>query len=168
MFSSGQIESKVWILNELAKIDPDFLYQGFVIAGSWYGTLGMMLKYKVPTILVTMVDLDPRCEVFVNNMLYNDGAMKAITQNMFEYRYIENVIINTSCEHIEDVNGWVKLLPQNRIVVLQSNNYDTDDGHINCVKSKEEFVTQSGLKEITFVGELELPMYTRYMIIGKT
>jgi hypothetical protein len=168
MFSSGQILSKEWIITELEKIDPEFMYRSFAIAGAWFGTLGMMLKHNFPTVLVTMIDIDPRCETFIHNMVYDNGAMRAITTDMYTHRYIEDVIINTSCEHIKDVSAWVKLIPGGRTVVLQSNNYEAEEDHINCVKSKEEFAEQSSLKEILFCGELELPMYSRYMVIGRT
>lgn len=168
MFSEGQLKSKEWITEELAKIDPDFLYKSVAIAGSWFGTLGMMLKYKFPTILVTMIDIDPRCEAFINNMVYDDGAMRAVTKDMYTYRYIEDIIINTSCEHIPDIEKWISLLPKGRLVVLQSNNYTEEEDHINCITSKEELIEQSGLTNIIFAGELEFSMYTRYMIIGRT
>jgi hypothetical protein len=49
--------------------------------------------------------------------------------------------------------------------VLQSNNYDIPE-HIRTAKDLEEFKTQCGV-DVLWAGELELPLYTRYMIIGK-
>jgi len=49
--------------------------------------------------------------------------------------------------------------------VVQSNNYDIPE-HIRTAGSLEEFKAQSNLT-VTWAGELELPLYTRYMIIGK-
>jgi len=168
MFSSGQINSKEWILRELAKIDPIWQNKKFVIAGAWFGTLGMMLKYRFPSIEVTFLDLDPRCEKFINNIIYNNKDMKCITGNMYEYHYTEDIIINTSCEHIENVRGWLNCIPSDRMVVLQSNNFVLGSGHINCIESEEEFIEQIGLSNVIYSGELKMPMYTRYMVIGKT
>jgi len=168
MFSSGQLKSKLWVLDELSKIDSEFSNKSFVIAGSWFGTLGMMLKQKFPTILVNMIDIDQRCTSFVNSMTYYDNSIGATTSDMFEYRYIEDVIVNTSCEHINNIGQWINLLPKDRLIVLQSNNYESCADHINCVSSKEDFINKTGLEKVIFSGELVMPMYTRYMIIGRT
>jgi hypothetical protein len=101
-------------------------------------------------------------------MIYSNPSLKTITDDMYLYSYTEDVIINTSCEHIDNVQDWLSLLPADRMVVLQSNNYIGGNGHINCVHSKEEFVEQTGLSDILYSGELVMPMYTRYMVIGKT
>ena len=78
-----------------------------------------------------------------------------------------DVIINTSCEHItqDQYNLWLSGMPQNSLFVLQSNNYDIPE-HIRIAGSLEEFKEQSNLTMI-WAGELELPLYTRYMIIGQ-
>jgi hypothetical protein len=48
--------------------------------------------------------------------------------------------------------------------VLQSNNYDIPE-HVRIAKDLEDFLEQSQLK-VQWAGELKLPLYTRYMIIG--
>src|ERR1035437_5987429 len=85
MFSSGQIYSKEWIIRELAKIDSAHQGKSFVIAGAWFGTLGMMIKSSFPATKVTMLDIDPRCEKFIHHMIYNDPSLKAITDDMYAY-----------------------------------------------------------------------------------
>jgi len=168
MFSSGQIRSKEWIIRELHRLDPIYQGKSFIVAGAWYGTLGMMIKWRFPSVKVTMLDIDPRCEKFIHNMIYDNPSLKTITGDMYRHSYIEDVIINTSCEHITDVGKWVALLPKNRTIILQSNDYIAGSGHCNCVQSEEEFIEQAGLSNILYSGKLEMPMYTRYMIIGKT
>ena len=165
MFSSGQIYSKEWIVDELVKL-RFMTVQSVIIAGAWYGTLGIMLKDKFPDIDMTFLDMDPRCEKFIHNIVYADPTMKCITDDMYRHSYTEGVIINTSCEHIEDIQQWLSLLPSRSIVVLQSNNYLSGAGHINCVNSKEAFIEQTGLTDVLYAGELEMPMYTRYMVIA--
>ena len=115
-----------------------------------------------------MIDIDPRCEVFIHSMVYDNVTMRAVTENMYNHRYIEDVVINTSCEHIENIKQWVSLVPKGRTIVLQSNSSEEDKDHINCVKSIEEFIEQTGLTDIIFSGSLEFSMYNRFMIIGKT
>ncbi len=168
MFSSGQILSKEWIVEQLYNIDRTYYNKKLIIVGAWYGTLGMMIKKRFSSTRVTMLDIDPRCEKFIHNMIYDNPDLKSITADMYRHSYIEDVIINTSCEHIDNVQEWLSLIPKDRMVVLQSNNYLKGNGHVNCVNSTEEFIEQVDLSDILYSGELIMPMYTRYMIIGRT
>ncbi len=168
MFSSGQIRSKEWIIQELKCTHGWYSGKKLIIAGAWYGTLGVLMKSHIPELDITMLDLDPRCEKFIHNIIYNDTSMHAVTADMYKYNYTEDIIVNTSCEHIPDIKQWLSLIPEKKTVVLQSNNYDEGIGHINCADSAEDFASQTGLQNISFCGELVMPMYTRYMIIGTT
>jgi hypothetical protein len=167
MFSSGQIRSKEWAITELLKLDIRDK-ASCLIVGAWYGTLGIMMRKHFPNLHIGMIDIDPRCEVYVNNILHDKDSISYSTADMYAYTYIEDIIINTSCEHIPDINGWLSLLPAGSTVVLQSNNFVNGPGHINCVSSEHEFIEKSGLVDIKYAGALCMPMYTRYMIIGNT
>lgn len=167
MFSSGQIKSKEWILNELFNLGKRISGRSILVAGAWYGTLGMMLKKEYPDAKITMLDIDPRCKEFVQNMIYNMSDINYITIDMFNYVYTEDIIFNTSCEHIEDLPKWISLIPSKRIVVLQSNDRKYDD-HINCPDNLEHFIEQANLSKVLYSGKLELPEYNRFMIIGLT
>ena len=168
MFSSGQIESKLWLLNEIKTYSAGSYGKSAVVVGAWYGTLGLLLKERYPDLKVNMIDIDPRCERFVNNIIYSDSSLKYTTANMYNYVYSEILIINTICEHISNLSQWVDSLPKSRIIVLQSNNFVLGNGHINCVNSEDELAKQANLKEVWYKGKLEMPMYTRYMVIGTT
>jgi hypothetical protein len=52
-----------------------------------------------------------------------------------------------------------------QLLVLQSNNYDIPE-HVRIAQSLEEFKTQAKLSRIVYSGELDLPLYKRFMIIG--
>ena len=56
-----------------------------------------------------------------------------------------DLIVNTSCEHIADLRGWLDLLPKGTSVLLQSNDYFSEPTHINCVESVEAFEKLAGL-----------------------
>jgi hypothetical protein len=168
MFSSGQLLSKEWLVNEFINLDMNISDKSFVIAGAWYGTLGLMLWNAAPYIDITLLDIDPRCKKYVDNIIHGYRRLKYVTEDMYKHHYKEDFIINTSCEHILDLREWLNIIPMGKIVVLQSNNYIDGIGHINCVFSKEAFVKQSGLTNILYSGELVMPMYARYMIIGIT
>jgi hypothetical protein len=165
MFSSGQIRSKEWLIEKMSQY-LDIHEHEILIAGAWYGTLGMMLHKKFPYAYINMLDIDPRCEKFVDNIIYETPDIKYITEDMFFYEYSEDIIINTSCEHINLID-WLKLIPKGKTVVLQSNNYKEGNGHINCVNSAQDFYNSIDLNRVFYCDELQMPMYTRYMIIGE-
>jgi 16S rRNA G527 N7-methylase RsmG len=165
MFSSGQIRSKEWAITEL-KNTGLITNQHMLIVGAWYGTLGLLANIYFPDTTITLLDFDPRCEKFIRNITYDTLNIKPITADMYEHEYQEDIVINTSCEHISDIVLWINQLLPGTIVLLQSNNYLDADGHINCVNSIDEFKKQTNLSHVLYSGELEMSMYTRYMIIG--
>jgi hypothetical protein len=86
---------------------------------------------------------------------------------MCSIRSDADIIINTSCEHItqDQYDLWLSGMPNNSLLVLQSNNYNIEE-HVRVANSLEEFKQQCGI-DVIWAGELELPLYTRYMVIGK-
>lgn len=168
MFSSGQIVSKEWAIKELQKLNI-ILDQSVVLVGAWYGTLGVLLRKQFPLIgKMTLLDIDPRCKKFLDNIIYDAEDTRAVTGDMFNYDYKEDLVINTACEHIPDIRAWLSKIKKGTIVLLQSNNAFEYPDHVNCVNTMEEFKNQTELEEILYIGELKTPMYTRFMIIGKT
>lgn len=165
MFSSGQIKSKEWAVSCLSPYLP--YHASVIIAGSWFGTLGAMLNKKNPGLSIELLDIDPRCKVFVDKIMHWNESIKSITGDMYHHNYRADVVINTSCEHIPDLKAWLALIPSGTTVLLQSNNNDKMDGHVNCCKSVDEFQRQAGLSQVFYSGEYVMPMYTRYMVIGK-
>jgi hypothetical protein len=95
-----------------------------------------------------------------------EGRFRAVTADMCTIRSDADVVINTSCEHItqEQYDLWLSGMPHNSLFVLQSNNYNIPE-HIRIAGSLEDFKQQCDITAI-WAGELELPLYTRYMIIG--
>ena len=168
-FWKGQISSKEWLINNL---EPYVLTPASVeIHGGWVGTLASMLfQSKIPITHITSIDIDPTCESIANMMNKGEeiqGRFKAFTQDMCETRCDADIVINTSCEHItqDQYDLWLSGLPYNSLVVLQSNNYDIPE-HVRWHNSLENFKEQSSLR-VFWEGELVLPLYTRYMLIGK-
>lgn len=164
MFSSGQVKSKEWALSALSPhINGK---ESIAIVGSWFGTLGLALHYKFPDTNIKLIDIDTRCKEFTDGIFRWNDRIKSETINMFDYSYVEDVVINTSTEHIADLRKWLELIPKGTIVLLQSNNNNKMDGHINCCNSADELKNKAGLENILYSGELIMPMYTRYMVIG--
>ena len=168
-FWSGQLKSKEWLITNLRKHVKKFVTVD--IHGGWVGTLASLLfQSDIPVITIRSIDIDPTCESIATMMNKQEeivGKFRAVTADMCAIRSDADVIINTSCEHItqEQYDLWLSGMPHNSLLVLQSNNYNIDE-HVRIANSLEEFKQQCGIN-VLWAGELELPLYTRYMVIGK-
>jgi hypothetical protein len=169
-FWSGQLKSKEWLIKNLRKNVNKFV--SIDIHGGWVGVLASMLfQSDVPVINIRSVDIDPSCEPIAVNMNKIEemvGKFCAITADMCEVRSDADVIINTSCEHItqEQYDLWLSGMPYNSLLVLQSNDYNIPE-HLRIAKDLDEFKLQCHLDKVIWAGELELPLYKRFMVIGR-
>ena len=130
----------------------------------------MLFQSRIPVKQIRSIDIDPSCEPIATMMNKGEemiGKFKAVTADMCDIRSDADVVINTSCEHItqDRYDLWVGGLPHNSLLVLQSNNYSITD-HVRTAETLDDFVSQSDIN-VLWAGELELPLYTRWMIIGK-
>jgi len=187
-FSRGQIASKKWLIEELKKIDKN-LGTVFLCAG-WYATVVPMIEEAgINFDKIRSFDIDPKvwkiAEVFNKDLVLDDWKFKATTQDIHDINYnvhkyetvksngdIETLkdspdtIINTSCEHIENFDGWYNKIPAGKLVCLQSNNFKEIDEHVNCVTDSHHFEKMAPMSKVYYTGELQLEKYTRYMRIG--
>lgn len=186
--SAGQIESKRWLIEELEKLDRP-LGTVFVLGG-WWGLLpAMLFESRLNADKIRSFDKDESCEPIADaiNRRYviNDWKFKAATQDMLEMQYdshryktkrsdgsyaeledTPDTIINTSCEHILDFERWWKRIPPKKLIVLQSNDFRAPAEHVNCSEGLDAFAASAPMKEIFFRGELHLPDYKRFMLMG--
>ena len=168
-FWSGQLKSKEWLIQNLRQHVNKFVT--IDIHGGWVGVLASMLfQSDVPVVNIRSIDIDPVCEPIAVNMNKIEemvGKFRAVTADMCAIRSDADVIINTSCEHItqEQYDLWLSGMPHNSLFVLQSNNYNIPE-HVRIANSLDEFKKQCNIDAI-WAGELELPLYKRFMIIGK-
>ena len=189
-FSRGQLQSKQWLVTELGNLDVQ-LGTVFLCAG-WYATLATMLfESDIKVDKVRSFDIAPTCvdiaETFNKPWFIEQWRFKSITQDIMDIDYNEHTwqfwsnannrmsrpitdkpdtIINTSCEHIENFAEWYAKIPDGKLVILQSNNFFEVAEHVNCVNDIEEFKAQAPMSEVLYSGELELPKYKRFMLIG--
>lgn len=172
-FWSGQLKSKEWLITELLRHRSQFkTWPSIDIHGGWVGTLASMLFQSDLFIShINSIDIDSSCEKIantMNQMELESGKFRAVTADMCTFRSDADIVINTSFEHItqDQYDLWLAGLPQNSIIVLQSNNYDIPE-HVRIAKDLEEFKQQAELNEVFYEGELELPLYKRFMLIGR-
>ena len=189
VMSRGQLKSKKWLVDELSNLNLS-LGTIFLCAG-WYASIvPLMQEAKLDFEKIRSFDIDPDvwkiAETF-NADLVNEGwQFKASTQDIMHIDYVEHnyntekldgaiipltdmphTIVNTSCEHIPNFTDWYNLLPEGRLIILQSNNYFEIEEHINCSGSLKEFSKSAPMQQTLYEGELDLGQYTRYMKIGR-
>ena len=188
--STGQLTSKIWLIETLKTLNLQPLGIGFLCAG-WYGLLAFFLLRekslcfnriflfeKDPLSVKVAEDLNRKSvkdnwqfKATLKNILYIDysnetfNTLKANGETQI-LTFNPDTIINTSCEHIKDFDLWWTKIPQGKLVILQSNNYKEISDHVNCVSSLEEFKKQAPMNCIHYEGILDLKTYKRFMLIG--
>lgn len=187
--SQGQLQSKQWLIRELEALDLP-LGTVFLLAG-WWGLLGsMMFESKLKFDKIRSFDLDPSCAPIADKINHShviDGwKFKASTADITALNYLKteyttkradgteaqlldipNTLINTSCEHLKNFSLWFRTIPNQKLLVLQSNDFFAHSDHVGAVKSLEEFERLAPLNEVLFRGELSLDGYNRFMLIGR-
>jgi hypothetical protein len=173
-FWSGQLKSKEWLIDALMQSYATHLVSSEPISieihGGWVGLLASMLfQSNIPIKRIYSLDIDPICEPIATMMNKGEeiqGRFQASTGDMCNLISFVDIVINTSCEHItqDQYETWLGKRNNNQLLVLQSNNYKIEE-HIRTADSLVEFVEQSHI-DVLWAGELELPLYTRWMIIG--
>ena len=196
--SHGQIQSKVWLINELSKLinnDKIVLHSPPIIflMGGWYAILSLLLFNNLKTNInkIRSFDIDSYANEIAKDInreyVKDDWKFISSTADMFDLDYTNteytvtrydgstcqlidspDIIINTSCEHIQPFEKWFNLIPKDKTIILQSNNLKHPE-HINTVESLKEFEQHILDSEILYSGELYINKgnYTRYMIICK-
>lgn len=168
-FWKGQLRSKRWLIEQLTPFITEPM--SFDIHGGWNGVLASMIfQSTIPVKSIRSVDIDPSCEETartMNKLEEISGKFRAVTADMCRIRSDSDVVINTCCEHItqDEYDLWLSGLPQNSLIVLQTNDYKIAE-HVRVCDSLEQFVKESDI-DVEYSGEFELPLYTRYMIIGR-
>lgn len=173
--SRGQICSKLWIIHELVR--HGFLRLGKVcICGGWYGILARLIldSDQLHAHHVVSLDWEVECSDIardLNSKYLEDDRFLDLTMDMCrltgDYRH-QDTIINTSCEHLthEDFKRWWDLIPEGKLVVLQSNDFFDHHEHKNCVFGVEELLESAPMTTVHFSGSMPTHKYTRFMVIG--
>ena len=170
--NENQFFSKEWLVKKSLPFIKN--KEQILIAGSWYGLLGGMLKENGVKGKITLVDSDSYTKNIAKKFNTSPDVIArckdAVNYFIQTRKYKKwDVIINTSCEHMEkeDIQLFNKLKDNQTIVILQSNNYEQVNSHVNTSKSLEEFMEYLKLTEILFKDTLKTKNYERYMVIGK-
>ena len=103
-------------------------------------------------------DVEPGDEYFIAGTLNQK-------KDYIEIKIMPDIIINTSCEHMD--NTWFKNIPAGKTICLQTNDYFSNEQHINCVAHLDHAVEKYPMSKTLYTGEIETAEYNRFMIIGE-
>lgn len=187
-FAYGQLDSKKWLIDEAQKCWGKHWGTVFVLAG-WTGTLPrMMYDQKMTTTKIRSFDIDGQAclaaEYLNQKEVQSDWHFKTSKQDITELHYPTtyrvqrkdgslcelhdqpDVVINTSCEHIKDIDSWWSQIPRGTKVILQTNNGFHIPDHVRCFSSLKAFEEAMNLSTVHYRGQKDLPEFCRYMLIG--
>jgi len=169
MFHENQINSKKEIIKacDLLKISDDNYVNGLYI-GSWMGYMTRILCEQY-NYYMSELELDERCgpislKFNEKNKRYREHIVgNALDQDKdFFERY--NLVVNTSCEHMD--SSWYYKLPDKSWIIIQCNDYDAIDDHVNCVSSIDEMKGKYPM-HVKFESELQCTIYKRFTLAGQ-
>jgi len=171
--SKKQLASKQWLVDALAETAGGAVGTVYVLGG-WYGTLASLLldSGRVDVERAVSIDIEPSCAAVARTLNRRHGArFEAEIADMrgrdFSGLGRRDVVVNTSCEHLDDFAGWFGSLPAGPLIALQSNDLFDEPVHVNCVADLAAFKAQAPLGELLYEGALPLKRYTRFMLIGR-
>ncbi len=170
-FNHKQVACKMWARDKLFESCGGRFARIWVLGG-WYGVFAAMLfddaRFNIDRI--DSIDIDPSVGTVAQTLNEPAGSkFQALTGDMYLLDYVggrPGLVVNTSCEHIADLSGWLALLPEGTRVLLQSNDYFSEPAHINCCASLDAFAETASLGTVLFAGSLPMKKYTRFMLIG--
>jgi hypothetical protein len=128
------------------------------IIGGWFGfpLIELLVKKYGSSIRgIDFFEVDPFCCKVLGKYINSFGRdnlpeIRIFKKDYFEYKETRrtHLIINTSCEHMDNMNLMKEyyIKPERTLLVLQSNDKIDEPDHINCVNSTEELGEQSNIK----------------------
>lgn len=171
-FTHDLTTSKVWLLQELAKIKPNITT--VYILGSWYGNLALYIHLTnlVNVKKIINVETDQGMLDQSERMLDHIGARNVEYMykdaNDLDYRQLglDGAVINCS---LTDMDGedWFQHIPDGTVVVMQAR--DHDPGY--QFHSTNDILKKFPLSQVMYQGSLRLKdpetHYRRFMVIGR-
>lgn len=174
-----QTACKKWLKEELLAACGPGIGRVHVLAG-WYGLLGAMLlsDRRLEISRLTVVDVNPACEevaLSLNASHVPSGRFAFRCADIMALDYSSpppgleapDLLVNTSCEHLDRFGDWYASLPDGQLMALQSNDYRAIPEHVNCSGDLAAFAAQAPMRERLYEGQLKLDKYTRFMLIGR-
>ena len=173
-FSPNQFKSKENLINHIKKLNILNSKSEIVIFGCWYGSILIPAFYNEVK-RITAIDIDDNVIGIAKNRIFkNYDKIDFIVNDAFVWANKSsrikstNLIINTSCEHMQPMKNLPILNNINSYFAFQSNNMFDIETHTNCVNNIEEFKKQLPHKaKILIEDQIEEDRGIRYTLIGQ-
>ena len=173
-FSPNQFKSKENLINHIKKLNILNSESEIVIFGCWYGSILIPAFYNEVK-RITAIDIDDNVIGIAKNRIFkNYDKVDFIVNDAFVWANKSsrikstNLIINTSCEHMQPMKNLPILNNINSYFAFQSNNMFDIETHINCVNNIEEFKKQLPSKaKILIEDQIEEDRGIRFTLIGQ-
>ena len=172
--SPNQFKSKENLINHIKKLNILNSESEIVIFGCWYGSILIPAFYNEVK-RITAIDIDDNVIGIAKNRIFkNYDKIDFIVNDAFVWANKSsrikstNLIINTSCEHMQPMKNLPILNNINSYFAFQSNNMFDIKTHINCVNNIEEFKKQLPSKaKILIEDQIEEDRGIRFTLIGQ-
>ena len=169
-YSPNQFKSKERLIDLIKNLNMEF--QDIVILGCWYGSI--LIPSLKQSKRITAIVIDPTTISIAKNRLFSHYKnVDWITSDVFDnnrYGRIKNtnLIINTACEHMKPMKELKPLRESKSYFAFQSNDMVDIEGHINCVKTIEDFKKQlPDNAKVLIEDEIKDDRGIRFTLIGK-
>ena len=173
--TSSQLQSKLWVVDELFKLPDSIERQRIALLGGWFANFITPLlidNLNASIVFNYEIDNDAKDISYKYNKRYKDSNKYQCSIKDIMIKTLEDdfdIIINCSCEHMYPMTEFYEWNPelQDPLYVLQSTDDDQYDDHINCVGSPEELAEQAHIIDVLYSGTKVLNSgMNRFMIIG--
>lgn len=171
-FTRDLIASKVWLIEELARIAPTL--ETIYVLGSWYGNLSLYLNLLKDIKFNNIINVETNKQMLdqsrrmLDHLGIDNVESMLVDANELDYRQLgpAGAVINTS---LTDMAGteWFRHIPEGTMVVMQAR--DHDPGY--QFSSPEDILEKFPLSRVDYMGTRELKdpetRYHRFMVIGR-
>jgi hypothetical protein len=169
--SPMQFKSKLNLINHIKSLNILNKDSEIVIFGSWYGSILIPAFYN-DVKRITAIDIDPKVISKAKYKIFKDYNVDFISKDVFDWAPDSSrikktdLIINTSCEHMRPMKELK--LDTKSYFAYQSNNMLGIEGHINCVKTIEDFKKQlPDNAKVLIEDEIKDDRGIRFTLIGQ-
>jgi hypothetical protein len=170
-FTSDLVFSKLWLMRELAKIQPQI--STMYVLGSWYGNFAVLLTLYPQIDVEEIINVETNAKFLKGskNLLDQVGADNVEYMlkdaNDLDYRQLDRngVVVNTSLNDIKGTD-WFENIPSGTLVAMQARDQVENEQFVKLKDVEQKFP----LDQVLYSDSLDLEdpetEYTRFMIIG--
>ena len=171
-FTRDLIASKIWLLQELEKIQRH--YSAIYVLGSWYGNLALFMQLQ-PTITAdTIINVEVNLKMLhTSEQLLDLAGVDNVEfmlkdANNLDYQQLgdSGVVVNTSLTEMPEA-AWFEHIPAGTLVAMQARDNDLGVRY----HESQDIQRRYPLSQVLYRGAIQLQdpetQYQRFMTIGR-